>query len=119
MFKTHPAVKENYFSHIADDESKVTHHGHNFMKEVGELASRAGLEDKQGELVQRIHMVARMHATKGIGVEAYKTATATLLSFLADALGSNLSAEAAKAYKKLLDTMIVVIDKELKVMENE
>ena len=120
LLTSKPDVKEKYFPHWSmDDESKFNVHGKRFMEQVETLVKCAGDEGRQGELIENIHTITRMHEPKGIRTASYKIANEVLLNFLAEALGDNLSPEAAAAYKKLLDTMITVIDKELEVIDNE
>ena len=120
LLTSRPDVKDKYFPHWSmDDEDKFTHHGRKFMEQVGDLVKCSGDEKRQGDLIEKIHTITRMHATKDIRTGAYNVAIEVLLNFLADALGDSLTADAAAAYKKLLDTMVTVIDKELEVIDNE
>ena len=87
-------------------------------RDVDLLVKCAGESKRQGDLIEKVHTITRMHEPKVIRTDAYEIANQVLLNFLKEALGDKLSKEAEAAFKKLLDAMISIIDKELDVIDN-
>ena len=89
------------------------------MRDVDLLVKCAGESKRQGDLIEKVRTITRMHEPKVIRTEAYEIANQVLLNFLKEALGDDLNKEAEAAFKKLLDTMVTLIGKELDVIDNE
>lgn len=118
LFTTHPDWKAKYFSHIGDEPLEEFLALPRFRSHAGGVIAKLGhwvsSLDDIGMLAESIKQNARNHKARGIGTKQYKTLSGVLLSYLAAGLGDSLTTEMATAWTKMLDTMVTLVQQELK-----
>merc|ERR1712004_288311 len=110
LFTDEPSLQQKHFSSIdVNDISRIQSHGLKVMKGIDGMVN-AIYEENDELLVEKIIYVARGHYRRGIKSRVeFEVVCNTLEKYLTANLGDNLSPEAAKAWRKLLNTLLDVI----------
>ncbi|TRY77254.1 hypothetical protein TCAL_15899 [Tigriopus californicus] len=113
LFTEYPEVQAKYFPMMSmNDVINLGAHGIKVLSDVG-IMVRFVKEKNDLELVTKINKVTQNHCKKGVGLVGFKVVTKTLHEYLVMSLGANLTPEGGKAWKKLLDTLLIVVEQEL------